>query len=105
MAVTRAPRRSAPTPVQDQEANEAKVLEVIGRGGSVAADQINPVSTLADEQSDPLKNVQLRLYKSTLEEIDHLRRRHARGRKPLSRHAWLLQAIEEKLQKERRKLD
>lgn len=38
-----------------------------------------------------LKSVQLRLYQSTLDEIDELR--------PVSRHAWMVVAIEEKLER------
>lgn len=102
MAVTRAPKRAAPvvnsssTPV----ANEQAVLEVIQRGGTVQADQREPSQGLL---TDPLKNVQLRIYQSTLDEIDTVRQQQARGRRPASRHAWILAAIEEKLEQERQK--
>lgn len=95
MAVTRAPKRSAAVPVPDERA----VLDVIQRGGTVQAEReaVRDVSAL----TDPLKNVQLRLYQSTLTEIDTVRRQQARGRRPASRHAWILDAIEEKLERER----
>jgi len=82
--------------------DETRVQEVIRRGGSVAADLPSP--PLPDEgEIDALKNVQLRLYESQIQEIDVVRKKQARGRRPLSRHAWLLQAIEEKLARERQK--
>lgn len=100
MAVTRAPKRA---PVQaatsaKADVKEREVLDVIQRGGSVRADQTTPPLL-----TDPQKNVQLRLYQSTLDEIDELRQRSARGRRPASRHTWMLQAIEEKLERERQK--
>ena len=104
MAVTRAPKRVAVADVP-----EDRVQEIIRRGGTVAADLGRPPAPPVDagESSEPvlideLKNVQLRVYESTLQEIDRLRRAQARGRRPASRHAWLLDAIEEKLERERR---
>lgn len=97
MAVTRAPKRSASSPAA--VVNEQTVLEIIQRGGTVQADQRQtpdpPVLT------DPLKSVQLRVYQSTLDEIDTVRQQQARGRRPASRHAWIVAAIEEKLERER----
>lgn len=101
MPVTRAPRRPA-QPAETPAADEAQVQEVIRRGGSVAAD-FNLPALSEEEEIDALKNVQLRLYESQIQEIDVLRKKQARGRRPLSRHAWLLQAIEEKLERERQK--
>lgn len=98
MAVTRAPKRPPSPTATTPEPDEREVLDVIQRGGSVQADRATP-SML----TDPQKNVQLRLYQSTLDEIDDLRKRSARGRRPASRHAWILQAIEEKLERERQK--
>ena len=99
MAVSRAPQRPPvnPAATEDHPADEQAVLAVIQRGGTVQADHLplEPVIT------DPVKNVQLRLYQSTLEEMDQARRQRAGGRRPISRHAWMVQAIEEKLQRER----
>lgn len=102
MAISRAPKRTIATDVP-----EDRVQEIIRRGGTVAADLGSP-PVLPEESSEPaltdeLKNVQLRVYESTLQEIDRLRRAQARGRRPASRHAWLLDAVEEKLERERRK--
>ena len=95
MAVTRRPKREQ----QQQEANrepieQAQIDRVINRGGSVPSEQSN--SFYEDEQ----KSVQLRLYQSTIDEIDALRDQVRKGKKP-SRHAWLVQAISEKLDRER----
>lgn len=106
MAVSRDPKRPAAADIP-----EDRVQEIIRRGGTVAAD-LNSLSAARppekEENSDPeatdeLKNVQLRVYESTLQEIDRLRRAQARGRRPASRHAWLLDAVEEKLEREHRK--
>lgn len=101
MPVTRAPRRPA-KPVETLAVDETQVQEVIRRGGSVAAD-LNPSAPSEEGEVDALKNVQLRLYESQIQEIDVIRKKQARGRRPLSRHAWLLQAVEEKLDRERKK--
>lgn len=77
----------------DAPIDPSKIDEVIGRGGSVPNERSDTV--YEDEQ----KSVQLRLYQSTINDIDRLRNRTRRGRKP-SRHAWLVQAIEEKLARE-----
>ena len=99
MAVSRAPKR----PPAATAVPEDRVQEVIRRGGTVAADLTASVGQQDTPPLDELKNVQLRLYESTLGEIDQWRRAASRGRRPVSRHAWLLEAIEEKLERERRK--
>ncbi|WP_261665535.1 hypothetical protein [Deinococcus sp. Marseille-Q6407] len=97
MPVSRAPQRSLPPGRDDELPDEQSVLEIIQRGGSVKADS-KPV-TDPEVPTDPLKKVQLRLYQSMLDEIDVLRRQQAKGRRPVSRHAWIVAAIEEKLKK------
>lgn len=95
MAVTRAPKRGV---VQGEEGratlDDAKVKEVIDRGGSVFSDRHE------EGYEDEQRNVQLRLYQSMIAEIDERRKRVKRGKKP-SRHSWILDAIEEKLERER----
>ncbi|QFP75000.1 hypothetical protein [Deinococcus sp. AJ005] len=106
MAISRAPKR-----VVAADIPEDRVQEIIRRGGTVAADLTSmPMAPASDSGeggkstvTDELKNVQLRVYESTLQEIDRLRHAQARGRRPASRHAWLLDAVEEKLERERRK--
>lgn len=103
MAVTRAPKRAAPVvaSASEPDANEQAVLEVIQRGGTVQADQMGTSSQ--PPMTDALKNVQLRIYQTTLDEIDAVRQQQARGRRPASRHAWIIAAIEEKLEREHQK--
>jgi len=93
MAVSRKPKRETPKATNAAKPDQINIEEVIGRGGSVPSEQKN--TQYVDEQ----KSVQLRLYQSTIEEIDRLRDQTRRGKKP-SRHAWLVQAIEEKLERE-----
>ena len=94
MAVTRAPTRNmAQTEEGKVKPDDAKVKEVIGRGGSVANDRQEDI--YEDEQ----RNVQLRLYQSMIAEIDERRSKVRRGKKP-SRHSWIVAAIEEKLDRE-----
>ncbi|MFC6619759.1 hypothetical protein [Deinococcus radiophilus] len=100
MAITRKPQRQVPVVETTEQPDEQAALEVIQRGGSVQGDQQQSPAQEA-ELTDPLKNVQLRLYQSTLDEIDTLRKEQAKGRRPASRHAWIIAAIEEKLGRER----
>lgn len=99
MAITRKPQRQVPVVETTEQPDEQAALEVIQRGGTVQGDQQIP--SQKPELTDPLKNVQLRLYQSMLDEIDSLRRKQANGRRPASRHAWIVAAIEEKLERER----
>ncbi len=95
MAVTRAPTRSTVRAEEGKpKPDDAKVKEVIERGGSVANDR------QGDVYEDEQRNVQLRLYQSMIAEIDERRSKVRRGRKP-SRHSWIVAAIEEKLDRER----
>lgn len=95
MAVTRAPKRGlAQTEASKSPPDDAKVKEIIDRGGSVLSDRRDEVHE--DEQ----KNLQLRLYQSMIAEIDERRKKVKRGKKP-SRHSWIVEAIEEKLERER----
>jgi hypothetical protein len=67
--------------------DKGKVKAVIGKGGGVA-------SSVA---SDKPKNVQLRLLPDVIQRIDLSRK----GRiVPPTRHAWLLEAVLEKLERE-----
>ena len=94
MAVTRAPTRNT-TRTEDGKVkpDDARVKEVIGRGGSVANDRRE------EGYEDEQKNLQLRLYQSMIAEIDERRSKVRRGKKP-SRHSWIIAAIEEKLDRE-----
>lgn len=79
MAITPKPRR---------ESNEKKVKELINKGGS---------STRGGGERI-LKNLQVRLYSDVIEEIDrHLEKFPGK----VSRHSWIVEAIHDKLEKER----
>lgn len=86
MPVTRKPARQS-TLEAPQTVDEARIREVINRGGSVAK---------KEESEDDIMRVQLRVHPSVIEEIDLARNNTKRGKKP-SRHAWIMGAIEEKL--------
>jgi hypothetical protein len=95
MAVTRAPKRNAVQVEENRaELDDVRIKEIIDRGGSVFGDRHK--ESYEDEQ----KNVQLRLYQSMIAEIDEHRKRVKRGKKP-SRHSWIVDAIAEKLDRER----
>lgn len=95
MAVTRAPKRGvAQTEADETTLDDAKIKEIIDRGGSVLSDRREEV------YEDTQKNLQLRLYQSMISEIDERRKKVKRGKKP-SRHSWIVDAIEEKLERER----
>ena len=77
------------------DVDEREVQAVINRGGRAAE---------ADNgESDPLRRVQLRLYTSQIADIDNaiekLKQDHKRFPN-FSRHQFLLEAIEEKLDRE-----
>jgi hypothetical protein len=96
MAITGKPQKPA-TPSPAPLPNEQEVLNLIHKGGSVA----KPVDTSQREAAKPML-VQLRLYPDLIEEIDGVRKSSARKkRRPPSRHAWIVEAIEEKLARDR----
>ena len=77
------------------DVDEREVQAIINRGGRAAE---------ADNgESDPLRRVQLRLYTSQIADIDNAIEKLKRDRKRFpnfSRHQFLLEAIEEKLDRE-----
>ena len=68
--------------------DKQKVKSVIEKGGGVAS---------SSAASDKPKNVQLRLLPDIIQRIDHTRK--SRIVAP-TRHAWLLEAVLEKLERE-----
>lgn len=97
MAISGKPQKPVTAVAPKQEPDEQTVRKLINKGGSVA-DLSRP------DDADSLKPmlVQLRLYPDMVEEIDAVRK-NSGGRKHRapSRHAWIVQAIEEKLAKEK----
>jgi hypothetical protein len=78
--------------------DEHEVRKLIHRGGTVAE------GSARTDPGDTIKPmlVQLRLYPDMVQEIDALRK-NTRGRRlpAPSRHAWIVNAIEEKMAREK----
>lgn len=95
MAIARTPTVTAPkTPIVDEKEIEA----LISKGGS---------STLvkepeAAEDEDAIKTVLVRTYESQVQEIDQLLAQIPKRNRP-SRNAFIVEAIEEKMQREKNK--
>lgn len=80
--------------------SEKRISDIINKGGS---------TTKATEPSDPdkLKNFNIKILESELQTINELRQKRpkARGQKRLgiSLHDWLIEAIKDKIEKEKKK--
>lgn len=96
MAISGKPPKQAPHSFAPRP-NEQEVLNLIHKGGSVA----KSADTGERDVVKPML-VQLRLYPDLIEEIDGVRKNTAgKKRRPPSRHAWIVEAIEEKLARNR----
>ena len=96
MAISAKPNRQKSDVEQTSaDVDEREVQAIINRGGRAAE---------ADNgESDPLRRVQLRLYTSQIADIDNAIEKLKQDRKRFpnfSRHQFLLEAIEEKLDSE-----
>jgi hypothetical protein len=97
MAISGKPQKPVTAIRPKQEPDEDTVRKLINKGGSVAE-----AARLADPGSIKPMLVQLRLYPDMVEEIDSVRKgTGGRKRRAPSRHAWIVQAIEEKLAREK----
>jgi hypothetical protein len=97
MAISGKPQKPATAVVPKQEPDEQTVRKLIHKGGSVPE-----ASRSVDPGSVKPMLVQLRLYPDMVEEIDAVRKNAAgRRQRAPSRHAWIVQAIEEKLAREK----
>ena len=96
MAISAKPsRRKSEVEGMGAAVDEREVQAVINRGGRAAG--------AGSGGSDDLRRVQLRLYSSQIADIDSAIERLKRDRKRypnFSRHQFLLEAIEEKLDRE-----
>ncbi|SDM47539.1 hypothetical protein SAMN05421823_11431 [Catalinimonas alkaloidigena] len=107
MALTPKPKRKPDTPAS--KADEAEIERFIRQGSGTIAAPAEPQATAPaatpTEEEDPLRQVQLRLYQSLLDELDEHIRSLSVGRrqKRPSRHQWMVDAIEEKLERDSRK--
>lgn len=100
MAISKPPiKKVAPLPETAAAPDEKKIEAVINRGSSPLAS--------APEPPEQIKNFNIRVTSGTLRLIDELRAK--RPRKPtspklgISTQDWLLEAIQEKIQREQRK--
>lgn len=105
MAVSAPPKKKPATVPVDQgestrKVSEKKIDEIINRGSSTVNKPEQP-------KPDQIKNFNVKILSSSLAEIDQLRAK--RPRKPtspklgISSHDWILEAIEEKIQREKKK--
>ena len=96
MAISAKPnRKKSDVELAGVDDDEKAVHAVINRGGRVGAAN--------GRESDTLKRVQLRLYASQIVDIDNAIDKLKQDRKRFpnfSRHQFLLEAIEEKLDRE-----
>ena len=96
MAISAKPnRQKSDVERPSADVDEREVQAVINRGGRAA--EAN------NGESDPLRRVQLRLYTKQIADIDNAIEKLKRDRKRFpnfSRHQFLLEAIEEKLDRE-----
>lgn len=97
MAISGKPQKLVPATSSVAVADEDTVRKLIHKGGSVAAGE-----RAATAVKDKPMLVQLRLYADMLHEIDAVRSQTPKKRwRKSSRHDWIVQAIEEKLGRER----
>ena len=95
MAIARTPTVSTPkTSVVD----EKKIESLISKGGSTTL--LKEKEIIEDE--DPVKTVLVRTYESQVQEMDQLLARIPKRKRP-SRNTFIVEAIEEKLQREKAK--
>lgn len=85
-----------------KQPTEAEIEEVINRGGSTTKQVEKPL-----ENEDTVKYFNLRLTAGVLKTIERFRekrpRKLASPKLGISTHDWILEAIEEKMQRESRK--
>jgi hypothetical protein len=95
MAITRTPTVATPKP---PAVDEKKIEALISKGGSSTLAK----ETAASEDEDAIKPVLVRTYESQLQEIDRLLAQIPKRNRP-SRNAFIVEAIEEKMQREKNK--
>jgi hypothetical protein len=101
MAVSAPPKKKAATTPADQQTNkeqEKKIEEIISRGSTTVGQA---------EPQEQIKNFNIKIMSGQLAAVDELRAK--RPRKPtspklaVSLQDWIIEAIEEKIQRERKK--
>lgn len=101
MAVSPPPKKTTPAKPDEQQKNkgqEKKIEEIINRGSTTVGQT---------EPQNQIKNFNIKIMSSQLTEVDQLRAK--RPRKPtspklgVSLQDWIIEAIEEKIQREKKK--
>lgn len=101
MAVSPPPKKTTPVKPDEQQKNkgqEKKIEEIINRGSTTVGQT---------EPQNQIKNFNIKIMSSQLTEVDQLRAK--RPRKPtspklgVSLQDWIIEAIEEKIQREKKK--
>lgn len=101
MAITAKPKKSntkdtSKSAAPETSIDEKKAIAFINQGGSTAAEP--------SDEDDVQKGVIIRMYADMIEEIDTLLKSIPKRRRP-SRNAWIIQAIEDKLKKDKKGLN
>lgn len=100
MAVSAPPKKAASVTLPAAKKHEKKIEEIINRGSS-------SIKQPQEVQADVIKNFNVKVLETQLRTIDQLRAK--RPRKPtspklgISLQDWMQEAIEEKIQRERKK--
>lgn len=97
MAIARTPTKTVGKPAPDA-VDEKKIEALINKGGSSTLAK-DPAPT---EEEDAIKTVLLRTYTSQIQEIDQLLLTMPKRSRP-SRNAYIVQAIEERMQRDKTK--
>ena len=101
MAVSPPPKKTTPAKPDEQQKNkgqEKEIEEIINRGSTTVGQT---------EPQNQIKNFNIKIMSSQLTEVDQLRAK--RPRKPtspklgVSLQDWIIEAIEEKIQREKKK--
>lgn len=97
MAITRTPTPPAPKPVV---VDEKHIEALINKGGSSSL--AKEARSAPGSEEDAIKTILLRTYESQVQEIDELLARLPK-RQRLSRNAFIVEAIEERLKRDKAK--
>lgn len=98
MAITKAPEPGKKTEVKST-VSEKKVQDFINKGGGTSR------RAQSASENEVTKSIKLILTETEMADIKELRdkRRSPRRKIPISVHDWVIEAIHEKLERERRK--
>ncbi|WP_421830738.1 hypothetical protein [Larkinella sp.] len=100
MAISKAPE--PPKPEQPtRKVSEKKIQQFISQGGSPTAK-----NRMGQDDPEEMKSIKLIMTASEMETIKHLRDKRPRSRSrkiTISVHDWVIEAIQEKIEREKKK--